>query len=435
MPRRRRSNQLWSLWLVPVVTFLVTARETPLRAQEVERTPATYTVEQADAGLNVYRQYCSSCHGDNLDDGPFAPPLRGVEFQARWHFRSLEALFDQTSATMPQDRPGSLTDDTYVQLLAFVLQENGIEPGETELPADLDALAALSPGWSSSGGGLSAGIALPTVPVRRNPLDSIRPVTDAMLQNAEPEDWLLWRRTYDAAGYSPLDQIDTTNVHDLRVAWSWSLPPGPSESTPIVHDGVLFVHGYGDKVYALDAASGDLLWRYARRLPRDRAPGLKRGMSIYGARLFVPTSDVHVVALDVKTGSVVWDQAIIADVDGGAQRRLSGGTLVAKGKVIVGTTGRAEGGNYIVALDADTGQEAWRFGTIPPPQLPGGNSWNGLPHEERNGGSVWIPGSYDPVNNLAFFGPGTPTTPRRCAIRCTERASRTTVCISTRRWH
>ena len=406
MPRRRRSNQLWSLWLVPVVTFLVTARETPLRAQEVERTPATYTVEQADAGLNVYRQYCSSCHGDNLDDGPFAPPLRGVEFQARWHFRSLEALFDQTSATMPQDRPGSLTDDTYVQLLAFVLQENGIEPGETELPADLDALAALSPGWSSSGGGLSAGIALPTVPVRRNPLDSIRPVTDAMLQNAEPEDWLLWRRTYDAAGYSPLDQIDTTNVHDLRVAWSWSLPPGPSESTPIVHDGVLFVHGYGDKVYALDAASGDLLWRYARRLPRDRAPGLKRGMSIYGARLFVPTSDVHVVALDVKTGSVVWDQAIIADVDGGAQRRLSGGTLVAKGKVIVGTTGRAEGGNYIVALDADTGQEAWRFGTIPPPQLPGGNSWNGLPHEERNGGSVWIPGSYDPVNNLAFFGPG-----------------------------
>jgi alcohol dehydrogenase (cytochrome c) len=401
----RRPIQRWGFWLVTVVTFLVAAHETPLRAQRVERTPATYTVEQADAGLEVYTRHCSSCHGKNLDDGPFAPPLRGVEFQARWHFRSLEALFDETSATMPQDRPGSLTDEAYVQLLAFVLQENGIRPDDTALPIDLDALAALSPGWSSSGGGLSAGIALPTVPVRRNPLDSIRPVTDAMLENAEPEDWLLWRRTYDASGYSPLDHINTTNVDDLRVAWSWSLPPGPNESTPIVHDGTLFVHGYGDKVYALDAASGDLLWRYARRLPRDRAPSLKRGMSIYGERLYVPTSDVHVVALDVKTGSVVWDQAI-ADDDSGAQRRLTGGTLVAKGKVMVGTTGRAKGGNYIVALDADTGNEAWRFNTIPPPALPGGNSWNGLPHDERNGGSVWIPGSYDPVNNLAFFGPG-----------------------------
>ena len=250
MTRTRRPIQRWGFWLVTVVTCLLAAHETPLRAQRVERTPATYTVEQADAGLEVYAQHCSSCHGENLDDGPFAPPLRGVEFQARWHFRSLEALFDETSETMPQDRPGSLTDESYVQLLAFVLQENGISPDDTAMPTDLDALAALSPGWSSSGGGLSAGIALPTVPVRRNPLDSIRPVTDAMLENAEPEDWLLWRRTYDASGYSPLDHINTTNVDDLRVAWSWSLPPGPNESPPIVHDGTLFVHGYGDKVYA-----------------------------------------------------------------------------------------------------------------------------------------------------------------------------------------
>ena len=85
---------------------------------------------------------------------------------------------------------------------------------------------------------------------------------------------------------------------------------------------------------------------------------------------------------------------------------MTGGTLVAKGKVMVGTTGRAEGGNYIVALDAETGEEAWRFHTIAQVGAPGGNSWNGLPVEERNGGSVWIPGSYDPANNLAFFAPG-----------------------------
>ena len=236
--------------------------------------------------------------------GHSRPPLRGADFQAKWQVRSLDVLFDVTSATMPQERPGSLTDDQYVQVLAFMLQENGIDAGSTQLSADLSVLETLSPGWRSQGGGLSPGVALPPVPYRRNPLDNIRPVTDGMLKNPDREDWLLWRRTYDASGYSPLDQIDTKNVDDLRVAWSWSLPAGPNEATPIVHDGVLFVHGYGDKVSALDAATGDLLWHYAHRLPRDVAPSLKRGMSIYGERLYVPTSDMHVVALDVTTGEV-----------------------------------------------------------------------------------------------------------------------------------
>ena len=224
-----------------------------------------------------------------------------------------------------------------------------------------------------------------------------------MLEKPDAGDWLLWRRTYDASGYSPLRQITPANVGGLRGAWSWALPAGPNESTPIVHDGVLFVHGYGDKVHALDAANGDLLWEYVHRLPRDVSPSLKRGMSIYGERLYVPTSDLHVVALDVKTGAVVWDQQV---GEPGARTRMTGGTLVARGTVMVGTTGRAEGGNFIVALDAETGAERWRFNTIPPPDAPGGHTWNGLAHADRNGGSVWVPGSYDPVHNLAFFGPG-----------------------------
>ena len=224
-----------------------------------------------------------------------------------------------------------------------------------------------------------------------------------MLRDVAAGDWLLWRRTYDAFGFSPLETINRANVTDLRVAWTWSLPLGPNESTPLVHDGVLFMHGYGDKLQALDAATGDLLWQYSRRLPEGVGPQIKRGISIYGSRLYVPTSDTHVVALDVKTGHVVWDQAVGDREDG---LRLTGGPLVAKGKVMVGTTGRAEGGNYVVALDAETGAEVWRFATITRPDTPGGNSWNGLPLDKRNGASVWIPGSYDPVHNLAFFGPG-----------------------------
>jgi alcohol dehydrogenase (cytochrome c) len=235
-------------------------------------------------------------------------------------------------------------------------------------------------------------------------LDKIRPVTDEMLTHVPDGEWLLWRRTYDALGFSPLKKINRTNISDLRVAWTWSLRNGPNESTPVVHDGVLFIESFGDKVQALDAATGDLLWQYSRRLPSGVAPSIKRGISIYGTKLYVPTSDSHLVALDVKTGKVMWDQQI-ADVKKGY--RLVGGPLVARGQVMIGTTGRAEGGNFVAALDAETGKETWRFYTIARPREFGGNSWNGLPLEKRKGASVWIPGSYDPVPNRQHvrYGP------------------------------
>jgi alcohol dehydrogenase (cytochrome c) len=242
----------------------------------------------------------------------------------------------------------------------------------------------------------------PPAGARANPLDKITPVTDAMLARVPDGDWLTWRRGNDSTGFSPLKAITKDNVRHLRSAWTWSLPSGPNEGTPLVHDGVLFVHAYGDKVQALDAVTGDLLWQYSRQLPQGEQPSVKRAIAIYGDRLYVPTSDVHIVALDVKTGNVVWDQPIAVRKDGYA---MTGGPLVAKGKVMVGTIGRAPGGNVIVALDAATGKEAWRFNVIARPGEPGGNSWNGLPLEKRSGASVWIPGSYDAELNLAFFGP------------------------------
>jgi alcohol dehydrogenase (cytochrome c) len=260
------------------------------------------------------------------------------------------------------------------------------------------------PSWPrGGGGGLAPGATIPPAPARANPLQKVTPVTDPMLKNPGEGEWLTWRRTYDAYGFSPLKRINKTNVGELRLSWSWSLPAGQNATTPIVHDGVMFVLGFGDRVQALDAATGDLLWQYSRRLPQGVPPSHKRSLSIYGTRLYVPTSDVHIVALDVKTGRVVWDQAV-GDPKTGV--RLTGGTLVARNKVMVGTTGRTDGGNYIVALDTETGKEAWRFYAIARPDAPGGNSWNAMPLEKRNGGSVWIPGSYDPVRNLAFFAPG-----------------------------
>lgn len=251
------------------------------------------------------------------------------------------------------------------------------------------------------GGGLSPYVTLPPAPKRNNPLDGLTPVTDALLAHPPEGEWLTWRRTYDDLGFSPLKQINRGNVSDLRVAWSWSLPPGPNEMTPLVHDGVLFVFAFGDRVQALDAATGDLLWQYSRQLPKDVQPSTKRNMALYENRLYVPTSDVHLVALDIKTGGLIWDHKIADPKDG---FNLTGGPLVAKGNVMQGVGGRAAGGNFIVGLEARTGEESWRFYTIARPGEPGGNTWNGLPLEKRNGASVWTAGSYDPDRNLAYFG-------------------------------
>jgi alcohol dehydrogenase (cytochrome c) len=176
------------------------------------------------------------------------------------------------------------------------------------------------------------------------------------------------------------------------VAWSWSLPPGSSESTPLVHDGVMFVQGANDKVQALDARSGDLLWQYERRLPEGVAGSFKRGLALHGNRLYMGTSDVHVIALDVKTGTVIWDQVV---GDPKVREQIGGGPLVAKGKVMMGTVGTGvgakPGGPEIVGLDEETGRIAWRVHTIAQPGTPGGDSWNGVPVEKRSGASVWTP--------------------------------------------
>jgi alcohol dehydrogenase (cytochrome c) len=254
----------------------------------------------------------------------------------------------------------------------------------------------------SPGGPLTPGVELPRWPTAANPLDATEPVTDELLANPSPSDWLTWRRTHDGLGFSPLTGIDKGNVDELQLAWSLALPAGPNAATPLVHDGVIYVHSYGDHVQALDAATGDELWHYARELPNDFRPTVKRNLALYGDKIYFGTSDVHVVALNVRTGDVVWDQPITEPNSGFG---LSGGPLVAAGNVMQGVNGQAPGGAYIVGLDAETGKEAWRFYSIARPGEPGGDTWNGLPVEQRTGGSVWTAGSYDAERKLAFFGP------------------------------
>lgn len=241
-------------------------------------------------------------------------------------------------------------------------------------------------------------------------LSSVTPVTDAMLRDPPPTEWLQWRRTYDSQGFSPLNQINKQNVRALRPAWAWSMPAGTSETTPLEHDGVLFVFGNGDRVQALDATRGDLLWEYVRPGGGAAAAAgqgaIKRNFGIYGDKLYVGTADSHLVTLDIKTGKVVWDVQV---ADPKQHYQMSSGPLIVKGVVIQGITscgGVQPGGCFIVGLDANTGKELWRFNTIARPGEPGDETWNSLPLEQRNGASVWTTGSYDPDLNLVYFGTG-----------------------------
>jgi alcohol dehydrogenase (cytochrome c) len=245
---------------------------------------------------------------------------------------------------------------------------------------------------------------------------ALKPVTDEMLAKPAPEDWLTRRGNYRAWGYSALDQITSQNVGRLKLAWAWNMEPGYQEEAPLAHDGIVFLANPKNVVQALDGRTGDLLWEYRRELPKieggyhndllDRARGT---IALYADKVLLASADAHVVALDARTGKVIWDTAV-ADYRQGYT--FTGGPIVANGKVVAGISGCTNPGTgsgcFIVALDANSGTELWRTKTIAQPDSPGDESWHGLPAEQRNGGSVWTAGSYDPALNLLYWGTGGP---------------------------
>jgi alcohol dehydrogenase (cytochrome c) len=237
-------------------------------------------------------------------------------------------------------------------------------------------------------------------------LAAYKPVTDARLTSPEPHNWLMYRRTYDSWGYSPLDQVTAGNVKDLVPVWS--VATGVVEghqAPPIVNDGIMFVTTPQNQVLALDARSGDLLWRYKRELPEDLSQlhPTNRGVGLYEDKVYMATVDAHLVALDARTGKLVWDKKV-EDYKTGYYMTLA--PLVARGKVMVGVSGGEYGiRGFVQAFDARSGESVWKTYTIPGPGEPGHNTWTGDTWK-TGGASVWITGSYDPQLNLAYWGTG-----------------------------
>ena len=237
------------------------------------------------------------------------------------------------------------------------------------------------------------------------------PVTDAMLQDPDPADWPMWRRTLDGWGYSPLDQVNRDNVGELQMAWSRALPAGTQEVTPLAYGGVVYMPTVSDIIQALDATSGDLVWEYRRDLPEDvyefvggNARSM-RNIAIYDRQIINISDDDYAYALDVETGDIVWETEIFdyREIPAGH----SSGPIIADGRVISGRSCRPRGGPescVILAHDARTGAELWRRRTVPAPGEPGDETWGGVPYEQRVHVGSWIPASYDPELRLIFQG-------------------------------
>jgi alcohol dehydrogenase (cytochrome c) len=231
-------------------------------------------------------------------------------------------------------------------------------------------------------------------------------VTSERLLQPEPENWLMYRGSYDSQGYSRLDQINVDNVSQLVPVWSFStgLREG-HQAPPIVNNGYMYISTPQNHVLALDARTGDLLWRYQRYLPEDlyQMHPTNRGVALYGNLVFLATVDAFLVALDAVSGQVVWETQV-EDYTRGYYMTLA--PLVVNGKVMVGVSGGEFGiRGFVAAFAADTGAALWKRFTIPAPGEPGSESWPG--DSWLTGGvPVWITGSYDPVTNLTFWGTG-----------------------------
>ncbi len=278
---------------------------------------------------------------------------------------------DKTSA-MP---PLRATADEQRDLLAFVSRLGGLAPG------------------ALTGGG-----------------ESIDRAAIEEILHPKPGEWPSYNGTLNGNRHSPLDRINRTNAGRLTLQWVFSMQYFGLEATPLVAGGVMFVTG-PNQVYALDARSGQEIWRYSR--PRstspsvagDAAKGANRGAALLGDRVFYATDDAHLICLDRLTGALRWDVYMPEEPQ---HYGATGAPLVVGDLVIAGVAGADEGiRGFVSAYKASTGQLAWRFWTVPRKGEPGWDTWQGNA-VEFGGGSTWLTGSYDPDLHLLYWPTGNP---------------------------
>jgi alcohol dehydrogenase (cytochrome c) len=348
------------------------------------------------AGSELYATHCANCHSLTLRGSAHGTALKGQPFLQRWGERDSTALLRFNRADMPPGNADRLDEEEHLAIVAHILSVNGItlsQPLSAAAPISIaggEVVAAGEDDTTESWDGAAAvdALARNKSGLVNRPVEDYRPVTEAMLANPPPEDWLSWRRTRDGQAYSPLKQVNRRNVGKLQLAWSLAMHDGSNQATPLVHDGVIYLTHPANIIQALEADTGSLIWEYRYDFPEAARAlgGPTRNIAIFDDKLFLTTYDAAIVALDARTGEQLWRTP---KADYREAYTHSAGPIVGDGVVLSGINGcelYTADGCFITGHDPDTGKELWRTSTIALPGDPNNASWGDIPPELRGGG-------------------------------------------------
>jgi PQQ-dependent dehydrogenase (methanol/ethanol family) len=331
-------------------------------------------------GIDLFNTTCAHCHGGNGQGGQLGPSI-------------LKRIAEENDLSL-------------IDFLQVGNPLRGMPPVQLEMPrmySLLEYLRFLSENVADASFATETSLnqyaSMPRI-------DNFVPVTEEILLNPSPNDWLHYSRTYDAQRFSPLDQINTDNVKQLTLAWSRGMAPGLTETIPTVYNGVMYLTLPDSNVAALDATTGDLIWEYRREYasPGQAAGGRSKTMAIFDDMIYFTAPDAHVIALDAVTGELRWEAPV-------GNRGNTSGAIVVEGKVISGGTcaGNVRDNCFISAHDAYTGEELWRFYTAQgPDEFPGFDTWNGAPVQGRLASTWGLPGGYDKETGYVYWSVSNP---------------------------
>lgn len=344
-------------------------------------------------GKISYEKYCAECHGFKLQGTAHGSSLSDENF-----FKNLgqneKKLYQVTISTMPPGKIGVIQKEDYSNITSYILNFSNKESDNNQ-----DWVVFSDPSTVDK-------------PEERKSLfenrviKNFKDISDKDINYPVENDWTSWRRTPLGFGYSPLEQINKDNVQKLTLSWSLTMNEGSNQGTPLVSQGVMFLTHPGNMIQAINAANGKLIWEYKYPYPKDSMllGGPTKNIAIYKDKVYMATYDAALIALDIRTGKLLWKN-VKADYKDGYTH--SSGPIIANGVVISGINGcerYIEAGCFITGHDPDSGKEMWRTSTIALSGDINGSSWGNTPDIFRAGSDTWIAGSYDPELNIFYIG-------------------------------
>ena len=366
-----------------------------------------------DTGESLYGQHCAGCHAATLRGSAHGAALSGPAFSDKWSAASAQSFLAYQMAEMPPGEAQSLSPVQHAAIAQYVISQSDLE-ADSLLVSSAQTLTSATPDgvemveFAAAGSVMDMARSAGAFSMRR--VDPFRPVSTEELNRPDAADWLNWRRTPDGHGHSPLTKITRDNVSRLSMSWSMAMHEGSNQPTPLVRDGIMFLTHPHNKIQAIEAGTGELIWEYQYAFPpaSKMLGGPTRNIALWQDRLFLTTYDAAIVAIDATTGAELWRTE---KADYREAFTHSAGPIVANGIVVSGINGCelfTQDGCFITGHDPTTGVELWRTATLAEPGTPEYATWGNVAPDRRGGGDIWIAGSYDPELDLVYFGTSQP---------------------------